>query len=130
MADGILTESYLDTGNRASFRSNGNIISIVNKKKQWNLNSAVDDRRHLGVLVGDITLLEHNESNSIDTHLKSTHLQGWDVQENPYYRWTNGNALLPIRKEESDHTAVIIIHIVDGGPYSLPIEQKTLSNFT
>lgn len=40
MADGILTESYLDTGNRASFRSNGNIISIVNKKKQWNLNSA------------------------------------------------------------------------------------------
>lgn len=52
------------------------------------------------------------------------------MQENPYYRWTNGNALLPIRKEESDHTAVIIIHIVDGGPYSLPIEQKTLSNFT
>lgn len=43
MADGILTESYLDTGNRASFKSNGNIvsiISIVNKKKQWNLNSA------------------------------------------------------------------------------------------
>lgn len=216
MADGTLTESYLDTGNRASFKSNGNIVSIVNKKKQWNLDSAaplvttrnivelifykllarahmlgfpynlptlptttdyglylltdnnevievayqshkrfafkipeyvknvrlmshtnqpsktigafVDDRRHLGVLVGSVTLLEHNESYSIDTHLRSTHLQGWDVQENPYYRWTNGSALLPIRKEESHHTTVLIVHIVDGGPYLLPTTQELQVN--
>nr|WP_257916766.1 Hint domain-containing protein [Acetobacter aceti] len=28
MADGMLTESYLDTGNRGAFRQNGNVVSI------------------------------------------------------------------------------------------------------
>ena len=35
MADGVLTESYLDTGNRHSFRQKGTIIQFGGKIKTW-----------------------------------------------------------------------------------------------
>lgn len=39
-ADNVLTESYLDTGNRSSFISNQNVVSIVNKKNNWSIDAA------------------------------------------------------------------------------------------
>lgn len=37
MADGVLTESYLDTGNRSSFRQTGKVVSIGGSRKlSWN----------------------------------------------------------------------------------------------
>jgi len=35
MADGMLTESYLDTGNRHTFRQDGKILSIGGQHKSW-----------------------------------------------------------------------------------------------
>lgn len=41
MADGMLSESYLDTGNRASFRSTGVVIaSIGGKARNWSVDAA------------------------------------------------------------------------------------------
>ncbi|WP_035363194.1 Hint domain-containing protein, partial [Acetobacter pasteurianus] len=41
MADGMLSESYLDTGNRASFRSNGVVVaSIGGKARDWSVDAA------------------------------------------------------------------------------------------
>ncbi|MBS1032920.1 Hint domain-containing protein [Gluconobacter cerinus] len=39
-ADGMLSESYLDTGNRRYFSNRENIINITNKNQDWNIDSA------------------------------------------------------------------------------------------
>ncbi|MGD7070960.1 Hint domain-containing protein [Acetobacter sp. AAB5] len=41
MADGVLTESYLDTGNRHSFRQKGTIIQFGGKTKTWEKDASV-----------------------------------------------------------------------------------------
>lgn len=41
MADGMLTESYLDTGNRRNFQQNGKVIRIGGKQKNWQQDAAV-----------------------------------------------------------------------------------------
>ncbi|GAB30949.1 hypothetical protein BJI49_06545 [Acetobacter pasteurianus] len=40
MADGMLTESYLDTGNRRNFRQAGKVIRIGGKQKNWEEHAA------------------------------------------------------------------------------------------
>lgn len=205
VADGVMTESYLDTGNRSNFIYDHNLVSIVNKKKEWNKDSAaplvtatvivepifkqltvraqmlgvqdtrpalvttkesglyliadtgeildktlennnrfifkippqitsvrvmsrtskpsqvigpfVDDRRDLGVLVGEVTLLEKNKTHSITDHFTSSDLQGWDVQEQSPCRWTNGNAVLTLKKQPSDEVGMLVINVLAKGPY-------------
>ncbi|MGD7071103.1 Hint domain-containing protein, partial [Acetobacter sp. AAB5] len=41
-ADGMLTESYLDTGNRRAFRQAGSVMSLGGKIKSWEDDAAVD----------------------------------------------------------------------------------------
>ncbi|EHD14282.1 hypothetical protein CIN_02140 [Commensalibacter intestini A911] len=214
-ADGVLTESYLDTGNRSGFISDENIVSIVNHHKEWNVDSAaplttnrdvvepiftrliqrfsqlgfelcesnavtthesnlhlltdtgeiihstnknngrfffpipedtthvqlisrssrpsqaigpyIDDRRDLGVLVGKVTLLEKHTAYSITEHFTSETLQGWDVKEPMNCRWTNGDGALNIRLEPSNNVAVLVIEVLNAGPYLLKessLEQK------
>ena len=41
MANGMLTESYLDTGNRRNFVSDGNVVTIGAKAKNWAEHAAV-----------------------------------------------------------------------------------------
>ncbi|MGD7068991.1 Hint domain-containing protein [Acetobacter sp. AAB5] len=41
MANGMLTESYLDTGNRRNFVSDGNVVTIGAKAKSWAEHAAV-----------------------------------------------------------------------------------------
>ncbi|GAN68234.1 Hint domain-containing protein [Acetobacter orleanensis] len=40
MADGMLTESYLDTGNRSSFRQEGRVIALHGTARTWENDSA------------------------------------------------------------------------------------------
>ncbi|NVN38553.1 Hint domain-containing protein [Komagataeibacter swingsii] len=40
-ADGMLTESYLDTGNRQAFKQSGNVVRLGNTVQTWEDNSAV-----------------------------------------------------------------------------------------
>ncbi|WP_174766802.1 Hint domain-containing protein, partial [Acetobacter orleanensis] len=54
----------------------------------------IDDRRNLGVLVGNIRLIESLGTRALTSHLKQTHLAGWAVQDNPECRWTTGQAVL------------------------------------
>ncbi|CAI3940126.1 Large exoprotein involved in heme utilization or adhesion (FhaB) (PDB:4RM6) [Commensalibacter communis] len=206
-ANGVLTETYLDTGNRSSFISNHNIVNMVSNKKRWNKDSAaplvttreivepiyyelinraetlgvkyqtknietttdyglylladsgeilnvtycnkgryvfkipeyvtnvqiisnvsqankvignfVDDRRQLGVLVGSVTLLEGNQTYSIDKHFTFSNLKGWHAQEGQLYRWTSGQAELPIKEKISNTVGMLVINILAGGPYIL-----------
>lgn len=212
MADGMLTESYLDTGNRHGFYQDDNVISICNRKKLWNVESAaplatdrefvepifnqiiqrietlgltpntsdfaitedsglylitdkgeilnktrenngkfifkipantssvhlvsktskpsdvvgpfVGDRRDLGVLVGNITLLDRLDTHHINTHLKTPRLKGWDRELPDIYRWTNGNAFLQL--PDTNTVGMLVVHVVAGGPYPVhnPIAEE------
>lgn len=216
-ADGMTTESYLDTGNRHVFASDGNVTSIsVTPPKSWEQDASaplvvsrnqvepiyrqieqrahnmavphknepplltddaaihlitnhqhkinhytvengrivftlpsdtksvrimtrigrlnetigafIDDRRYLGVLIGEITISQNNKSDMITLHHTSNHLNGWDVKESAPCRWTKGNALLTLPTDTNTQTPILLtLQILSGGPYFLnaaDIEKK------
>ncbi|MEE8663027.1 MAG: Hint domain-containing protein [Acetobacter sp.] len=77
----------------------------------------VDDRRHLGVLVGEIILFDSKETYRINVHLTDATLTGWDVQESANCRWTNGNAILPLRERQPGSVGMLSVLILAAGPY-------------
>mgnify|MGYP003365672366 CR=1 FL=1 len=207
MADGMLTESYLDTGNRRSFSQKGNVISIgSNSNLTWDDAAAsltvsreaveplfrqienraekvgfaiyteaqpvtcehdlhlvtdtgvtirqirenngrvmfmipegvervrivsnasrpcdaigpfVDDRRTLGVLVGDVRLFEGNTTVTLTAHLQDADLSGWNNVEDGTMRWTDGNALLNLGQRPIGSIALMALQIHAAGPYLL-----------
>lgn len=73
----------------------------------------VNDRRQLGVLVGNVTVLSFDEDNNITpytikTHLEDKDLVGWDVLEKDPCRWTNGYAKLDLSESVKKKRALII----------------------
>jgi hypothetical protein len=78
-----------------------------------------DDRRDLGVLVGEIALHEGRGKAAIRTHLDAEHLDGWFAQETAAHRWTNGKALLPVNLANPHVPAILEIQIVNAGPYQV-----------
>lgn len=218
-ANGMLTESYLDTGNRNNFRQHGQLVMLNTdpKFKSWDQDSAaplvvdrlyveplynqilqraldmgfpkseallltqdagfyiltdqgdiiypqfdgtdkysfvlaedirkvylqsrvsrpcdtigsfVDDRRQLGLLIGDILLLSFDKENNLQQHqvtsyLKKQYLAGWDVLEQSHCRWTKGNAELDI-SFNNDQKRALIIQVVASNSYIVE-EQNDLS---
>ncbi|AHJ68518.1 Hint domain-containing protein [Granulibacter bethesdensis] len=206
-ADGVLTESYLDTGNRYAFQSKGRVVAINGRRNlDWNAAAAplcvsrdfveplfrqiearaeqaglpdrtvtarltddaalhlvtdggqilrpvrktedrvmfmvsgdvrdvriasrssrpcdmigpfVDDRRQLGVLVGEVLLFEAASTRHIECHLRQSDLPGWGAMEAVPCRWTNGNAVLPLGERAPDSIALLAIQIRAGGPYQV-----------
>ncbi|MFT8764667.1 MAG: Hint domain-containing protein [Gluconobacter potus] len=207
MADGMMTESYLDTGNRQAFRQSGSVVSFGGRERNWNDDAAaplvvsremvepifreiearaieaglentievptlteesglhlvtrtgqtihqvrtangrsmfmipsgvtevrlvshtfrpsetvgpfVDDRRQLGVLVGEVTLFDSGNTIRIDQHLTDAGLAGWDVQDDAAARWTNGNAVLSLTARQPNSLGMLAIQVLAGGPYLL-----------
>jgi len=207
MADGMLTESYLDTGNRRAFNQKGNVLSIsgsrnltwddaavpltisretveplfrqiearadkagviphteacpltnesdlhlttetgsiIRPARQSNgrvmfmipsdiqsvrivsntsrpcdvIGPFVDDRRNLGVLVGQITMFESNRTHTLTAHLHETDLSGWNNVEEGTMRWTAGNALIDLGHRAPGSLGLMAIEIKAAGPYLL-----------
>lgn len=212
MADGMLTESYLDTGNRRSFAQADNVVKLGGKPRSWTDHAAaplsvardevepvfmalaaraqqsgvwtarpasgaqpevlvthdaelhmetdcgklirkirdkngvvsfmlpagvtqvrlvsrasrpcdvigpfVDDRRMLGVLVGNMVLNEGNLApRSIIPHEQNTPLSGWHETERNGVRWTNGYALLPVPATLPYAMRLLTLSILSAGPY-------------
>ncbi len=205
-ADGVLTESYLDTGNRSSFKQHGNLAVLGGgREKSWEKDGGasltvarnfveplfraidqraevarvewkkgqpvltedadmhlvteagatirqvrehdgyimfmipasvekvriiskasrptdvigpfVDDRRQLGVAIGEITLFESGRRVSVTSHLADTEVEGWHGLEGTEARWTTGNAVLPLGKRPSAGVAMLIMRVMAAGPY-------------
>ncbi|WP_291365761.1 Hint domain-containing protein [Acetobacter sp. UBA5411] len=76
----------------------------------------IDDRRFLGVLVGEITLEVGDHSHSITTHLTKEG-EGWDVQETVPMRWTQGEATLDLPFYEAGEDVVLTLQLHAAGPY-------------
>ena len=79
----------------------------------------LDDRRSLGVLVGDVTLFASRQTINLTTHLSVADLSGWYGLESSLYRWTDGDAALPLQTGSvfGREPSVLSIQIVSSGPY-------------
>lgn len=78
----------------------------------------VDDRRDLGVLVGDVSLFAPHQTVSLTAHLSLSNLSGWHGLESSTYRWTDGDATLPLQSENiSSEPGILSIQVVSSGPY-------------
>ncbi|WP_215764726.1 Hint domain-containing protein [Gluconobacter sp. P1D12_c] len=79
----------------------------------------VDDRRNLGVLVGDVSLFASRQTISLTAHLSLSHLSGWHGLESSRYRWTDGDAALSLQNGDivSREPSILSIQVVSGGPY-------------
>jgi hypothetical protein len=79
----------------------------------------LDDRRNLGVLVGDMTIDNGAERMAVTAHLTPIALSGWhEMESSASFRWTSGNAALPVDLSFLDgHFGTLQIEIVHAGPY-------------
>ncbi|MBS1000321.1 Hint domain-containing protein [Acetobacter persici] len=75
----------------------------------------VDDRRHLGILVGSITFQGMKTTVPITDHLSADTTEGWSVQEQLPCRWTTGNAYLPLPL--STHCGILSIQVLASRQY-------------
>lgn len=219
IADGTLTESYLNTGDHASFQQEGKVVSLPNqtRPKTWDGDAAaplvvdrdkveplhaqftnraidagieskiaepeltndpdlhlitesghvirkirekdgntvfmvppevstvklvsrvsrpvdtigpyVDDRRQLGVLLGDITFFEGGKTRSITEHLKNAELAGWNPLEHETSRWSGGNAVLPLGQRRPRGIGMLAIKVLASGPYLVEKEPEQVTSF-
>ncbi|GBR45774.1 Hint domain-containing protein [Neokomagataea thailandica] len=198
-ANGVLTESYLDTGNRSSFR-NKNVFFIGYQPKTWEMDAAAplcttpdivepifraiehraltnnvapqskaphitqdanvflltdqgvalhkmretnghmvfmlpkdtqavriisrasrpcdivgafwDDRRSIGVGIGEVSVFEWNQRTPITAHKEIETLDGWNnLEDAADKRWTTGNAFLPLNRTNPEDHALLSLEV-------------------
>ncbi|MGD7069352.1 Hint domain-containing protein [Acetobacter sp. AAB5] len=211
IADGMLTESYLDTGNRHTFRQEGTVIRLRGAHHNWaedagaplctdrdfveplfrklearNRNSEstsvsveltydpnlhlitengttlrplrqegqhysfilpantksvrivsranrptdvigpfVNDRRLMGVAVGDVHFLSAKHQHKITSHLQAQKPEGWHDTNWTDCAWTNGNAVMPLEGDLSHCTiGILSINIRATGPFLVNHQHK------
>lgn len=77
----------------------------------------VDDRRELGLLVGEVAVWQLESRRLLRHHLAIKTLSGWHAPEAAHCRWTDGNALLPLAPDPEAATLLVEVQILGGGPY-------------
>ncbi len=88
----------------------------------------LDDRRELGVLVGEIALYEGRCRIVSNEHLGTAPLDGWFEREDAAHRWTNGNAALPVALTSPNMPAALLeIQIVNAGPYQVAAVEAAIA---
>jgi hypothetical protein len=80
----------------------------------------IDDRRELGVLVGEITLHTGRKKQSLTQHLAPAQLPGWNNMEDTASRWTTGDAILPLAT--GANPAALEVQILSAGPFRVEAE--------
>ncbi|KXV22976.1 hypothetical protein AD933_00235, partial [Acetobacter malorum] len=78
----------------------------------------VDDRRMLGVLIGDVMMQEGNlPARSITQPTQNSAWPGWHAPEPNGARWTDGYALLEVPSTLPHALRVLTVKILSAGPY-------------
>lgn len=94
-------------------------VRIVSNTSHFNdvTGPCVDDRRHFGVAIGEITIFEGGRSYAITSHLTDKELNGWNTLEWEDMRWTSGNAWLPLGERHYNSVALLAIQIKKACSY-------------
>lgn len=82
----------------------------------------VDDRRSLGVCVGEAAFQLGGAVVPVTVHKTEASLTGWAELESGAGRWTMGDALLPLPARAPESFGMLSLQILAGGPY---VEQET-----
>lgn len=77
----------------------------------------IDDRRHLGVLVGDIAFHSATSAQTLTPSLEEADLPGWSQCETTACRWTMGRGMLRLPSDLQHGPAVLTLKILAAGPY-------------
>lgn len=88
----------------------------------------VDDRRALGVLIGDVTVYGSRGTREVRHHLAQEPLDGWHNYENSYCRWTAGRALLELDGVCDTSPSMMMLTILAAGPYLESLEEADIIN--
>ncbi|MFW6684488.1 hypothetical protein [Komagataeibacter intermedius] len=83
----------------------------------------VDDRRQLGVLIGNIRLFEGNITRTITSHLTDETSLDWhgggNASNSVPCRWTNGRSVLKLGDRRPATMGLLCLEILAGGPYGI-----------
>lgn len=82
-----------------------------------------DDRRELGVLVGNAMLWEADGTHAVDSHLRNTTAHGWFDLEAGNGRWTNGHGVIALDRHSPHAGAVLTVQILAAGPYAVSFKN-------
>ncbi|WP_336760158.1 Hint domain-containing protein [Asaia sp. VD9] len=85
-----------------------------------------DDRRSLGVLVGQVCLFDANSSVMLSEHREAAMLEGWYPIEHPDMRWTSGRAKLTLGDRVADSIGLLSVDVLSAGPYLAAEEEVSL----
>lgn len=85
----------------------------------------VDDRRTLGVLVGEIRQSCGAQHHMLNAHLDAADLKRWSGYENARCRWTTGRAVITLASLVAQENTLLSIEIVAAGPYMLQEKAST-----
>lgn len=93
--------------------------------------SPTKSQSQLGVLIGQIHIITHNQLYPVTEHLSQYNLDGWDKIEQTNSRWTNGNAELNVNVQVNNNSRrLLTIQVLSTNYYLLnnPLDQIPLSN--
>ncbi|XAO71163.1 MAG: hypothetical protein AAYR33_09305 [Acetobacteraceae bacterium] len=79
----------------------------------------IDDRRLLGVLVGEIVIEKPSGHREVTEHLTDERLKGWSSTESHPCRWTSGRAEIILDDVTDAHDNVLAIKILSTGLHRL-----------
>ncbi|WP_336761315.1 Hint domain-containing protein [Asaia sp. VD9] len=79
----------------------------------------VDDRRRLGVEIGQILHFASGKIEEIRDHLTHQEFKGWHARARDTARWTAGSAYLSLPADEGSEHRLLSLEILSAGPYSL-----------
>jgi len=96
-----------------------NAVRIMSRTMQPSrvMGSFVDDRRELGVLIGKATFFDARRFHELTKHLHDPDLDGWNNLEPTAWRWTAGNALFPLDREDVGGMGILSLTIVPASEY-------------
>lgn len=120
---GLIIHKTREVGGRSLFMIPSAVTSVrlVSRSSRPcdTIGPFVDDRRQLGVCVGDVTFYDSGKSICLSSKKGEKDLEGWYPLEKNNVRWTNGNALLPLAERSTNSLGMLAIEILAGGPYLL-----------
>jgi Hint domain len=125
--DGRVLQPLRQDGNRFFFRlpagAKGFTVASRSARPCDVQGAFVDDRRVLGVRVGEIGIWRGHTRSAYTCHLTAEPIAGWMELEAPDSRWTNGCGQLSLEVASSGELTLIEIQIVAAGPYRQQFED-------
>ncbi|NHN92341.1 Hint domain-containing protein [Acetobacter sicerae] len=122
--DGREIRAVRHTGNTYSFMVPSTVadVRIVSRTARPSemVGPFCDDRRDLGVVVGEVTVTNGRDRAVLTDHLSDADISGWQAYEGGVGRWTSGNALLSLGSAgEGLFARMVEVEVLVAGPYRI-----------